>query len=212
MNASPRRSDRALPVLLGLFAAAWIASGIAPHYRQDWLLENVLVVMAVVWLVASRSRLPLRIGSYAALFAFLVLHELGAHYTYSEVPYDAWSMRWFGVSIDAALGFERNHYDRLLHFLYGLLVTPAASDVIAQRARPLGGWRHGLPVAFVMSHSVLYELVEWAAALVFGGDLGVAYLGTQGDPWDAQRDMALAALGSVVSAVGLAALERGRRR
>ena len=212
MSVPARTADRVPPVLLAVFAIAWIASGTAPHYRQDWLLENVLVVLAVAWLVASRTRLPLRTGSYAALFVFLVLHEVGAHYTYSEVPYDAWAQRWFGVSVDAALGFERNHYDRLLHFLYGALVTPAARDVIVQRAQPRGAWRVVLPVAFVMSHSVLYELVEWAAALVFGGDLGVAYLGTQGDPWDAQRDMALATLGSLVSMAVLLVFDRGRRR
>ncbi|WP_119718206.1 DUF2238 domain-containing protein [Cognatilysobacter tabacisoli] len=212
MSVPARTGDRLPPVLLAVFAIAWIASGIAPHYRQDWLLENVLVVFAVAWLVASRTRLPLRTGSYAALFVFLLLHEIGAHYTYSEVPYDAWTQRWLGVSVDAALGFERNHYDRLLHFLYGALVTPAARDVIVQRAQPRGAWRVVLPVAFVMSHSVLYELVEWAAALVFGGDLGVAYLGTQGDPWDAQRDMALATLGSLASMAVVLAVDRGRRR
>lgn len=187
-------------LLLAVFLVIWGWLAIAPLYRQDWLLENVLVVVAVPVLVWSSSRLRLRDASYAALFVFFVFHAVGAHYTYSEVPVDAWSRALFGVPLSEALGFERNHYDRFVHFLYGLLVTPAVLDVIDARASTTRLWRWMLAVGFVASHSVLYELVEWAAALVFGGDLGVAYLGTQGDPWDAQKDMGLALLGSVVAA------------
>jgi putative membrane protein len=199
--ASSSATSRRFPLLLlVVFAAVWVWLAIAPLYRQDWLLENVLVVVAVPLLVWSSSRLRLRNGSYVALFVFLLLHAVGAHYTYSEVPVDAWSRALFGVSPTEAFGFERNHYDRLVHFLYGLLVTPAALDIIDARASPTRLWRWMLAVGFVASHSVLYELVEWAAAVVFGGDLGVAYLGTQGDVWDAQKDMALALVGSVLAA------------
>lgn len=195
--------------LLVVFAAIWTALAIAPRYRQDWLLENAVVAVAIPLLVWSYRRLRLSDLSYAALFAFLVLHEVGAHYTYSEVPYDQWTRTLFGFSLDEALGFSRNHYDRALHFLYGLLVVPATIDLLAARAPPRGIWRWILPVSFVMSHSIVYELVEWAAALVFGGDLGVAYLGTQGDPWDAQQDMLLATLGAVIATLALAP-RRGR--
>lgn len=196
-------------VLLAAFAAIWAALAIAPRYREDWLLENVLVFVAVPLLVHAHRRLPLSAGAYGALFAFLVLHEIGAHYTYSEVPYDAWAQRWAGASIDAAFGFSRNHYDRAIHFAYGLLVMPAVVELLDARARPAGIWRWIVPLAFVASHSVLYELIEWIAALAFGGDLGTAYLGTQGDPWDAQRDMALALAGSGAGLL-LAALLRPR--
>jgi putative membrane protein len=205
---------RPLPaLLLASFAAIWIVLAISPHYRQDWLLENVLVLLAVPLLACSHRRLPLSDLAYAAMFAFLLLHEIGAHYTYSEVPYDAWMQRAFGVSIDAAFGFTRNHYDRALHFAYGLCAMPAAIELIEARAAPRGLWRGLLPLAFVTSHSVLYELIEWSAALVFGGELGTAYLGTQGDPWDAQRDMALALCGSVIGLGIVAALRTpgGRR-
>lgn len=199
MSRAVPRERRFPALLLAAFATIWAALGIAPRYRQDWALENVVVVLTVSLLVAGSSRLRLSNGVYLGLFVFLVLHEIGAHYTYSEVPYDGWSQAWFGFSPDRALGLERNHYDRALHLLYGLLVTPAVAELLAARARPTGLWRGILPLSFVMSTSVLYELVEWAAALVFGGDLGVAYLGTQGDPWDAQQDMLLAALGSTAA-------------
>ena len=186
--------------LLALFALAWLVLAFEPRYRQDWLLENVLVLVAVPVLVGLHRRLPLGNGLCLGLFVFGVLHEIGAHYTYSEVPYDAWLQSALGVSPRAALGLERNHYDRLIHFAYGLLVTPVAMHLIEARARPEGVWRWLLPVAFISSHSVLYELIEGAAAAVFGGELGMAYLGTQGDAWDAHHDMALAMAGSALSA------------
>lgn len=195
-------------LLLAAFAAIWGALAVAPRYRQDWLLENVLVLAAIPLLAFSYRRLRLSNAAYLALFAFLVCHEIGAHYTYSEVPYEQW-LSQIGVSL-AWLG--RNSYDRLVHFLYGLLVTPAAAELLAAVASPRGIWRWVLPVSFMMSHSLLYELIEWAAAMTFGGDLGVAYLGTQGDPWDAQRDMLAATLGSIVAMTTLLLAGRGNSR
>jgi putative membrane protein len=189
--------------LLAAFCVIFVALGIAPHYRQDWLLENVLVFVAVPLLVATRRRLRFSNLAYACLFVFLCVHEVGAHYTYSLVPYDGWFQALTGRSLDAILGFERNHYDRLVHFLYGLLVTPAAVELFARFGRYPRTWAALFPLLFITSHSVIYELVEWGAAAVFGGELGQAYLGTQGDIWDAQKDMALALLGSVVAIVAL---------
>lgn len=186
--------------LLVLFAVAWLALGYAPRYRQDWLLENVLVLVAIPVLVWTHRRMPLGNGLCLGLFVFGLLHEVGAHYTYSEVPYDAWLTSLLGWSPNEAFGFGRNHYDRLIHLAYGLLVTPVAMHLIEARARPTGAWRWLLPVAFISSHSALYELIEGAAAAVFGGELGMAYLGTQGDVWDAHHDMALAMAGSAISA------------
>lgn len=197
--------------LLAAFAVIWLALAIAPRYRADWLLENVLVLVVVPWLVWAWRRLPLSNGAYVAIFCFLVLHLVGAHYTYSEVPYDQWSQAVFGHSPGQLLGFERNHYDRLVHFLYGVLVMPAAVELLAARAPSRGGWAILLPICFVMSHSVIYETIEWLAAEVFGGDLGIAYLGTQGDVWDAHKDMALAALGAVLARLALAWPARGVR-
>ena len=176
--------------------AIFLALGIAPSYREDWILENLIVVVAVPLLAIGHRSLPLSGLAYGCLFAFLVLHEIGAHYTYSEVPWRS----WLGEAMGDESPFNgRNHYDRFVHFCYGLLVTPAARELIAARATPRGLWRWLLPLLFTISHSTLYEIVEWWAALLFGGDLGTAYLGAQGDPWDAQKDMALATLGAVVS-------------
>lgn len=185
--------------LLAAYLCFWAALAIAPRYRADWLLENVIVFIALPLFVRSARHWRFSNASYACLFAFLVLHTIGAHYTYSEVPYDDWARALAGQSLNGILGWERNHYDRLVHFSYGLLLLPASVELLDRVAPPRGLWRSLLPVLFIMSHSVIYELIEWGAAAAFGGDLGQAYLGTQGDVWDAQKDTALATLGAITS-------------
>ncbi len=199
-------------LLLAVFLVVAVALGIAPRYRQDWLMENVLVLLALPALVLGFRRLRFSDASYAALFAFLLLHEIGAHYTYSEVPWDRWFAALAGFSLNEVLGLSRNHFDRAIHFAWGLLVTPAMVELVAARTTSPGLWRYLVPVSLMTASSTLYELFEWAAAVCFGGDLGVAYLGTQGDPWDAQKDMLLALLGSLSAVALLAAAARRRRR
>jgi putative membrane protein len=193
-----RPSDRyPLSLLLG-FIAIFAALAIRPWYRQDWLLENMLVLVAVPTLVLTYRRLRFSNFAYTCLFLFLVLHEIGAHYTYSEVPWREWLATLTGNEVPAA---GRNHYDRFVHFTYGLLLMPAVLELVDARMSPKGLWRWLMPLFFLMSHSVIYEMIEWLAAVLFGGDLGVAYLGTQGDEWDAQKDMALATAGAVAGLV-----------
>ena len=195
-------------VLLGVFGVLWLALAIAPVYRQDWLLENALVFVAIPLLVLPARRLRFSNFSYTCLFVFLSLHAIGAHYTYSLVPYDEWFQMVSGESLNESLGFARNHYDRLIHFFYGLLVSPAAVEIFAHYGRYPRGWAALFPALFMASHAVIYELIEWAAAVVFGGDLGQAYLGTQGDIWDGQKDMALALTGTMLMITILATLGR----
>jgi putative membrane protein len=193
-----RPSDRYPLILLLGFIAIFAALAIAPWYRQDWLLENLLVLVAVPALVLTYRRLRFSNFAYTCLFVFLVLHEIGAHYTYSEVPWREWLATLTGNEVPAA---GRNHYDRFVHFAYGLLLMPAVLELVDARMSPKGPWRWLMPLFFLMSHSVIYEMIEWLAAVLFGGDLGVAYLGTQGDEWDAQKDMALATAGAVAGLV-----------
>jgi putative membrane protein len=189
--------------LVVLFAMWWIAWGIAPHDRADWLLENALSVAGVAVLAASARAFPLSRVSYTLIFVFLCLHTVGAHYTYSLVPYAEW-FPWLGAG-------ERNHYDRFVHFSYGLLLAYPIRELFLRVAGVRGFWGYFLPLDLTMSTSMLYELIEWGAAVFFGGDLGVAYVGTQGDPWDAQKDMALASLGALL-AMSLTALINARLR
>jgi putative membrane protein len=156
-------------------------------YRADWLLENLLVFVAVPAFVLTRRRMRFSNAAYACLAAFFALHAVGAHYTYSIVPYDAWFEQLTGRGLNETLGWSRNHYDRFVHFAYGALLLLPASELLDRVAPPRGWWRFFLPVLFIASHSVVYELIEFAAAIVFGGDLGQAYLGSQGDEWDYKR-------------------------
>jgi putative membrane protein len=203
-------ADRYPARLLAAFAAIWTALAIAPWYRQDWLLENVIVFIAVPALVLNFRRLRFSNLAYTCLFVFLVLHEVGAHFTYSEVPWREW-LQSLGAGDDASAPTGRNHYDRFVHFSYGLLVLPAVWELMQARMSPRGIWIWLMPVFFVMSHSVIYEMIEWLAAEAFGGELGTAYLGTQGDEWDAQKDMALATAGAVLGTIAINAWSRRRR-
>jgi putative membrane protein len=204
--------DRYLAGLAVLFAIVWVLLAIRPHNRADWALENALVVFAVLALALIHRRLALSRVSYTLIFLFLCLHVVGAHYTYSEVPYDAWFTTLTGKSLDDLLGWERNNFDRVVHFAYGLLLFYPVREIIVGLTGLRGFWGYFLPMDLTMSSSATYELIEWGAAMVFGGDLGIAYVGAQGDPWDAQKDMALAALGAVLATVATAALDRGRAR
>ena len=198
--------------LLLAFLVLWIALAINPLYRQDWLLENVLVIIVVPLLVLGNRRMPFSLPSSVMIFVFLCLHEIGSHYTYSEVPYDQWWKSLTGHSLNAALGWDRNHYDRLLHLLFGLLITYPMRETLVRLAGLRGIWGYLLPLAVIMCLSQVYELIEWAAALVFGGELGMAYLGTQGDVWDAHKDMALAVMGSIFVLLAISLGNTSRRK
>jgi putative membrane protein len=202
MRKSHLRYVSVLAVLLGVL---WIALGIDPHDRHAWMLENALVVVAVALLAGTYRRFPLSRISYTLIFLFLCLHTLGAHYTYSEVPYDAWYESLTGRTLNEVLGWKRNNFDRAVHFFYGLLLAYPIRELFLRVAGVRGFWGYFLPLDLTMSTSMLYELIEWMAAEIFGGDLGIAYLGTQGDVWDAHKDMALASLGALI-AMGLTGL------
>jgi putative membrane protein len=129
---------------------------------------------------------------------------VGAHYTYSEVPYKDWATAagsWVGVDElgDRLFSGSRNHYDRLVHFSFGLLMAYPVRELFVRVARVRGFWAYYLPLDVVMSFSMIYELIEWAIAVFVGGDVGQSYLGTQGDEWDAHKDMALATLGGTIT-------------
>ena len=157
------------------------------------------MLVGVPSLALLHRQLPLSRLSYTLIFIFMCLHEVGAHYTYAEVPYDAWSQALLGRSIGETLGWERNHFDRLVHFLYGLLLAYPVREIFLRVANVRGFWGYFLPLDLTMSTSMMFELFEWAAAELIGGDLGMAYLGTQGDVWDAHKDMALASLGALTA-------------
>jgi putative membrane protein len=199
---------RYLMLLTIPFLAEFLFLAFNVYDRKDWLLENVLVVVALVTLIATYRKFPLSRISYTLIFIFLAIHEIGSHYTYAEVPYDQWAISLTGHSFNELVGWQRNNFDRVVHFSYGLLLAYPMREFFLRIANAEGFWGYFLPLDFTMATSMLYELIEWAAAEVFGGELGIAYLGTQGDIWDAQKDMAFASLGALIAMLLTLALNR----
>lgn len=188
--------------LAGLFGLWWLVLAIAPSYREDWLLENLLVFIGLPVYVYLARRVRFSAWSSIAVFAFLAFHAYGAHYTYSEAPFGFW-MR------DVA-GTVRNPYDRLVHFMFGLLLAWPMFDVVAHKVCNSGWWVYLTTVVWIAALSTIYELLEWFAMLIFDPDLGIAFMGTQGDVFDAHKDSALAVTGAVVAMVSRYALAHRR--
>lgn len=201
-----------LLILSLAFAAWWALLAIHPWDRATWAVENALAVSAAALLVGFHKKLLLSRVSYTLIFIFMCLHQVGAHYSYAEVPYDAWFKSLTGHTFNEMVGWERNNFDRVVHFSYGLLLAYPIREMFLRVADVRGFWGYFLPLDLTMSTSMLFELIEWGAAAFFGGDLGQAYLGTQGDIWDAHKDMALASLGALIAMLVTFALNRRFQR
>ena len=166
-------------------------SGFRPKDRFTWFLEVVPAIVAVVVLLATRRRFPLTPLLYTLIFLHSLILMVGGRYTYAEVPIGNW--------LRDAFGLARNHFDRLGHFAQGFVPAIVAREVLLRsRVVARGGWLFTIVVAICLAISALYELLEWAAA-IGAGKAADAFLGTQGDVWDTQKDMALALVGAIVA-------------
>ncbi len=185
---------RSHKILYGMYILIWILAAIHPRYPEDWMLENVLPVTlfpVVLWL---DKRFHFSLTAMLLLLIFSTLHALGAHYTYAEMPYFE--------PIRQLFGFERNHFDRVVHFLFGLLLFRPLFEILAHFVNNLKIllW---FTFSVIVSISTLYEILEWSATIIFHPDLGIAFLGTQGDVWDAQKDTLAAILGALFNVLAL---------
>ena len=183
-----------LRLIVALLLLVWLWAAIAPLSRSDWLLENLLVLFYAALLAATYRRFAFSLGSYWLFALFMTLHLYGSHYTYSQTPLGDW--------LKEALGLGRNPYDRLVHFAFGLLLACPLRELLQRRAGLGGRWLDLLSLCVVMAMSAFYEQLEMLAALLVSPELGSAFLGTQGDEWDAQKDAGLAMLGALL-ALGL---------
>lgn len=177
--------------LLAIFLIVWIWAAINPVYPEDWLLENYLVFVFIPIILITAFYFKLSNLSYTLITIFMCLHVIGSHYTYAEVP--------FGYTLQTWLGADRNMYDRLVHFGFGLLLAYPVREMFARVAKSKGIWGFWFPVELTFAFSAIYELIEWSAAVFVDPQAGLAFLGAQGDVWDAQKDMALAGLGSLIT-------------
>jgi len=168
----------------------WIVTAIRPLDRHDWFLENLLVFAVMAILIGTYRAFPLSDLSYLLITVFLTLHAIGAHYTYSEVPFGFWMQRTFGLT--------RNPFDRVVHLSFGLLLAYPIREVFLRVANARGFWAYYLPLDVTLAFSALYEIMEMVVATMVAPGTGDAWHGTQGDVWDPQKDMGLAALGALL--------------
>lgn len=205
-----------LRVWLLLIVITAVALGaIGAHHPADYIVEHVLTAAAIIGLIMlerCEGGTPLSRGAYVLVFAFGMLHVLGSHYTYSRVPYDDWSRAIFGGDVSSLIGaasFDesgqpRNHFDRLVHFSFGLLLTLPCAQLLGRWLRlndVLDGCRCAvLAVIVLCAAGALYEIAEWLYAEVAGEEMAAHYNGQQGDAFDAHKDMALNLAGSVIAA------------
>ena len=194
------RGNGLLQALILWYAVVWASLAISPVDRSDWALENLLAVTLILGLVLTFRRFPLSDLSYFLITMFLTLHAVGAHYTYAKVPVGFW--------FQDAFGLNRNHFDRLVHFSFGLLVFYPIRELLIRRAGVREPWSYGVAITMVQACSDLFEIIEAIIAHIVAPDLGNAYLGTQGDEWDAQKDMAAAFTGAVLAALVTFAVSR----
>ena len=180
--------------LIGLLA--W--SGVHAYDRPTWVLEvfPVMIVLPVLWLTSRHF--PLTALLYWLILAHAIVLIVGGMYTYARVPW--------GFQLQEWLGLTRNPYDKIGHFLQGLVPAMAAREILL-RGRFVNGdrMRVFLILCIVMAISAMYELIEWLVAVVFG-EGSVGFLGTQGDPWDAQSDMLFALIGALTALLTLTGL------
>ena len=194
--------NRFLAVALTIYVVFWIALAISPSDRGDWFLENLLIFISVAVLAVTYRTFQFSNLSCALILAFLAFHTIGAHYTYAKVPAGFWLQDW--------LHLKRNHYDRVIHFAFGFLLVYPMSELLVRSARVKETWAPWLATAALCALSSFFEILEGIIAQIVRPDLGAAYLGTQGDIWDAQKDMGCAFIGALLVATWLT-IGRGTR-
>lgn len=175
------------------FAVFWIYTGITTPDLMNWILENTLTLSLIIFLAAFYNIFRFSDISYTLIFLFLLLHVYGSQYQYAENPFGEW--------LKETCNFSRNHYDRIVHFGFGLLLAYPMHDVLINGFKVRKWISYILPVEFTLSLSAIYEVVEWIVAdIAFKGDeQGMDFLGAQGDIWDAQKDVALALSGAAIT-------------
>lgn len=201
-HANAPRPPAIVLAAAGIYLGIWVATAIAPVDRFDWLLENLLVFVLAAILLLTYASVPLSSASYLCMLAFLAMHAVGAHYTYALTP--------VGLAAGRVLGFTRNHYDRVMHFAFGLLFACPVREVLRRMSSLRGTRLVFMTVVTLLAASAGYELVEWGVALVVNPQAAFAYLGTQGDVFDSQKDESLALVGAVIGVVLVHTLSRIR--
>lgn len=189
-----------LPViLLIVYLALFAFLAISPYDRAVWWAENIPIVLIVCCVVAVSMAMRLSNLSYLFMFCLIVMHTIGGHFTFERVPFD-WVTQLFG--------FERNHYDRIAHFSVGFYAYPIAEILMRKKMVRSRTVIFLFPIFSIFAVASGYEIIEWLYAISADPSAGAAVLGSQGDVWDAQKDMLADALGAVLAIIVFAMLKR----
>lgn len=200
---TPVKQNRWLQFFILGFLGFWISTLAGSSNIPNWLLENTLVFIFLGVLIFTYRKFQFSDLSYLLITIYLALHVYGAKYSYSENPLGYWLKEIFHA--------ERNFYDRIVHFSFGFLLAYPMRELFIRWLKFPGwvGWF--LPLEITLSVSGLYELIEWSVADVFFPAQGEAYLGSQGDIWDAQKDMFLATLGAILATTIVSLIKKSLR-
>lgn len=191
MSASIKPLTGTVKLLTALYGLVLLFSAVDPLSRAVWFAEIIPAVLILAGILLLSTKFSFSRTAYVMMFIWLVLHTIGSKYTFAEVPFD-----WFNQLI----GSERNNFDRVAHFSIGLYAFPIAEYLYKNgHSNKLLSALFGLFA--MMSVAAGYEIIEWWYAAIAGGDEGIAFLGSQGDSWDAQKDMLCDTLGAIVSLI-----------
>lgn len=190
-NRVPFTKNPWLLIFTAVFLFAWANSLIGTTDMNNWLLENALTFIFVFLLIISYKKHQFSDVSYLIICIYLCLHVYGSKHTYAENPFGYW--------LKDALNLSRNHYDRLVHFCFGFLLAYPMREMFLKWFKYPRWVAWLLPIEITLSISAFYEIIEWAVADLFFKAQGDAYLGTQGDIWDAQKDIFLAFSGAIIA-------------
>ena len=190
--------------MLAALLALLLLVQIDQPFPQTAPLHHAPTFALLLFLPGTLRRWPLSNGAVGCILLFFALHTIGARWTYTDVPYDAWARALTGGTVSEAFGFTRNHWDRMVHLSYGLLAVFPVWEALRRHF----GLSHRLAlyiaVESVLAVSALYEIFEWGLSRAVAGDLAERYNGQQGDVWDAQKDMGLAFLGALAACLWVA--------
>ncbi len=200
---TPFLKNQLMLVCTALFLTLWVSTLVGTTDLKNWFMENALVFIFLGYLIITYKKYQLSDLSYLLIFIYLCLHIYGAMYTYAENPFGYWLQDTFHTS--------RNHYDRIVHFSFGFLLAYPMREVFLNRFKFPSWVAWALPIEITLSISAFYELIEWAVADLLFPAQGDAYLGTQGDIWDAQKDICLAFVGAILATTIVSAIKKAMK-
>ena len=197
---TPIKNNNWLKHFILFFSVNWINSYVGNTNSANWFLENTLVFIFLTFLILTYKNFKFSDLSYLLVCIYLCLHVYGSKYTYAENPFGYW--------LKDELNLSRNHYDRIVHFSFGFLLAYPMRELFLKWAKFPKWVSWSLPIEITLSISAFYELIEWAVADVFFKAQGDAYLGTQGDIWDAQKDIFLAFMGAILATTIVSSIKK----